>query len=84
MTTIAHTNKLQVAHMDYVQKRDQMVEKLLVRPCMMFSVGLVLVGLSIPILMAAEFLPLSLGFCFLSLVLIAGGGISAFILYGEL
>lgn len=84
MATTTHSSKLQVMHMDYVQKRDQVVEKLLVRPCMVFSAGLVVLGLCILLLMLAEFLPLSLGFCFLSFVLIAVGSIFGLIMYGEL
>jgi hypothetical protein len=67
-----------------VRKRDALIEKLMPRRCMVVSVGLILAGLGIPALMFFELLPLSLFLGFVSLALMAVGGVLALVYCGEL
>ena len=84
MAVITQPIKLYTLRIRFAHKLDQALEKFLPRPCMLVSAGLVLAGVSIPILMAAGYLPLSLGLCFLALVLIGSGSVAGLILCGEL
>lgn len=84
MAVLTHPVKLYTLRISFVKKLDQAIERLLPRPCMLVSASLVLAGLSIPILMASGFLPLSLGLCFLGLVLVGAGCVAGLILCGEL
>lgn len=67
-----------------VRKRDALIEKLMPRRCTVVSVGLILAGLGIPALMFFELLPVSLFLCFVSLALMAVGGVLALVYCGEL
>jgi hypothetical protein len=51
---------------------------------MVVSVGLILAGLNIPLLMAVQLLPISLVLGFVGFVLVAIGGVTALIFCGEL
>jgi hypothetical protein len=84
MAVLTHSVKMYTLRISFIHKFDQVVEKLVPRPCMLISAGLALTGVSIPILMAASFLSLSLGLCFLSILLVATGSGLALILCGEL
>ena len=67
-----------------VRKRDALIEKLMPRRCTVVSVGLILAGIGIPALMFFKLLPVSLFLGFVSLALMAVGGVLALVYCGEL
>ena len=86
MATLVHTYQPRATRITIAHKLERGIEKRLPhpRPCMVRSVSLILVGLSIPILMAVGLLPLSLTLFFVAFVLAAVGSVSALILCGEI
>jgi hypothetical protein len=46
--------------MAFIKKRDEIIERLIPRRCMVVSTGLILAGLSIPVLMMLQLLPSTL------------------------
>ena len=67
----------------WIKKRDAFIEKITPRPGMVVSVGLILVGISIPGMMAAGILPVSLLLGFSGFILTATGGVLALVFCGE-
>lgn len=84
MTTLAQTYKPKLAHVAIINKRDEIIEKLMPRRCMVISVGLILAGLGIPILMMTQVLPGSLLLGFICLAVLATGGALALFHWGEI
>jgi hypothetical protein len=84
MATLTHGYKYFFTHSALNHKRDEFIEKFIPRRCIVVSVGLVLVGISVPMLMAVKLLPISLLFGFAGFALVATGGVLALILYGEI
>jgi hypothetical protein len=80
--TEAYTFKL--ARIALIKKRDEFIEKLIPRRCMVVSVGLIFAGTSIPLLMAVQLLPVTLLLGFVGFALVATGGVLTLIFYGEL
>ena len=75
MATLTQAYAPALAHIEFINKRDKFIEKLIPRRCMVSSVGLILAGMGIPILMAGQLLPLNLYLGFASIGLIATGGV---------
>ena len=67
-----------------VKKTDASIGASLPRRCMVISVSLIIVGLAIPVLMAAGVLPANLLFCLIGLGLAATGGVLSLTLCGEI
>ncbi len=84
MAAITRNYKPNVLRIVFVQKRDDLIEKLMPRRRMVVSVGMIFAGLGIPALMAFKFLPASLLLGFAGLALVAVGGILALIYCGEI
>ncbi|MBN2549822.1 MAG: hypothetical protein JXB15_11730 [Anaerolineales bacterium] len=84
MAALVQSYPLCVMRIGFVCKRDQVIERLLPRKCILIPAGLSLVGMVIPLLMWIGLLPLTLGLCFLGFALTASGCTSALILCGEL
>jgi hypothetical protein len=84
MTTLSTLYKPCAMHIPFANKREEFIARLLPRRCMLFSVGLVLAGMSIPALMALQILPVTLLLGFLALALIAAGGVLVFFYCGEI
>ena len=68
----------------FFNKRDEFIEKLMPRRCMVVSVGLIFGGMSIPFLMLVQVFPLSLFLGFLGFALAATGGVLTLIYCGEI
>ena len=84
MATLTQAYKTTLARIAYIQKRDEFIEKLIPRRCMVVSVGLIFTGMSIPLLMAVQLLPVTLLLGFVGFALTATGGAMALIFYGEI
>jgi hypothetical protein len=84
MTTLTQVYKTNLVRITITKKFDKFFEKLMPRPCMIVSVGLILAGLSIPMLMMVQILQLSFLLCFLGFALVAAGGVLALIFCGEI
>ncbi len=63
---------------------DKWISRLVPRPCMLVSMGLILAGLCIALLMLLEFIPASLLLGFVGLALIATGGVLVLVYSGEI
>jgi len=83
MATITHNYKPNILRIAFVQKRDDLVEKLTPRRRMLAPVGMIVAGIAIPALMAFKILPASLLLGFVGLALVAVGGVLALIFCGE-
>ena len=84
MAALTHAYVPKLARMAITRKRDEFIEKLIPRPCMIISVGLVFAGLSIPMLMAIELLQPGLLLGFVGFGLVSTGGVLALIFCGEI
>jgi type IV secretory pathway VirB3-like protein len=84
MTTLAQVYKPNLARIALVRNWDKLIEKLLPRPCMIVSVGLILAGLTIPVLMVVQLFQPSFLLGFGALALVAAGGVLALIFCGEI
>jgi hypothetical protein len=84
MTTLSQAYPAALARRAYIKKRDEFIEKLMPRRCMVVSVGLIFAGMSIPMLMLVQVLPLSLILGFLGFALVAAGGVLSFIFCGTI
>lgn len=84
MTTLPQAYIPTLASIAFNKKRDILIEKLIPRRCMIISVGLILSGLSIPVLMEIQLLQLSLLLGFVGFALVAAGGVLLLIHCGEL
>ena len=84
MATLAQAYLPKLARIAITRKRDEFIEKLIPRPCMVLSGGLVLAGLSIPMLMAIQLLQPGFFLGFLGFALVATGGTLMLIFCGEI
>jgi hypothetical protein len=84
MTTLTQTYIPNLARIAFNKKCDELIEKLIPRPCMIVSVGLIIAGLCIPMLMAIELLPFGLLTCFLGFALFMTGGVLTLVYCGEI
>ena len=84
MATLTHAYKPTLARIASIKKRDEFIEKLIPRRCMVVSVGLIFAGMSIPLLMAVQLLPVTLFLGFVGFALVATGGVMALIFCGEI
>lgn len=84
MTTLTQSYKPTTVRIVLIRKFDNLLERLMPRRCMVVSVGMMLAGLGIPVLMIFKVLPLSLLLGFVGLALIAVGGVLALVYCGEI
>ena len=84
MAALTQNYKTNAVRIVFTKRRDSLIERLMPRRCMVVSVGMVLAGVGIPALMIFELLPLSMFLGFMSLALIAVGGVLALVFCGEL
>jgi hypothetical protein len=84
MATHTQTIGPALARIDFIKKRDDFIEKIIPRRCMVVSVGLIFAGMSIPLLMEVGLLQVSFLLGFVGFALVATGGILALIYYGEI
>jgi hypothetical protein len=62
MAMLTQTYKPNLKHTAYIRKRDEIIERLILRLCMLISTGPMLVGLSILYLMGFQLIPSMLEF----------------------
>lgn len=84
MATLTQHYKPNAMRIVFARKRDDLIEKLMPRRCMVVSVGLILAGIGIPALMVFKLLPVSLFLGFVGFALMAVGGVLALVYCGEL
>jgi hypothetical protein len=84
MTTLTQTYIPKLAGIAATYHREKFLEELIPRSCMVVSLGLILAGLSIPVLMAVQLLPISLLLVFVGFGLVAVGGVMTLIFCGEI
>lgn len=84
MATIVNRQYLVVKQKSYTQNRYAFRRFMHPRFCMVISVGLVLIGLSLPILMVLEIIPANLLLDFLGFGLVSVGGTFTLIKYGDI
>jgi hypothetical protein len=84
MATLTQTYKPNLARMAWVKKRDEFIEQLIPRRCMVVSMGLILAGWSIPMLMALQLLPVTFLLAFVGFALTATGGVLTLVFCGEI
>jgi hypothetical protein len=84
MATITHNYKPNILRIAFVQKRDDLVEKLTPRRRMLTPAGMIAAGIAIPALMVFKLLPASLLLGFAGFVLVAVGGVLALVFCGEI
>ena len=74
MATLTQATLPKLARIAITRKHDEFIKKLIPRPCMVLSGGLVLAGLSIPMLMAIQLLQPGIFLGFLGFVLLGPAG----------
>jgi hypothetical protein len=84
MAALSQVYTTALARRAFIKKRDEVIERLMPRRCMVVSVGLIFAGMSIPMLMLVQVLPLSLLLGFLGFALFGTGGVLALIYCGEI
>jgi hypothetical protein len=84
MAMLTQTHKLNLLRIALIKQRDEIIEKLIPRRCMVVAVSLILAGLSMPLLMTIELLPVNLLLSFIGFALTVTGGALTLIFYGEL
>jgi hypothetical protein len=84
MATLTHSYKPNTVRITFVKKRDEVIENLVPRPCVVVSVGLILAGLGIPLLMAVQLLPVSFLLAFVGFALAVTGGVLVMVFCGEI
>ncbi len=84
MATLTRSYKPNPAYIALIKKCDQVIDHLVPRRCMVVSMGLILAGLSIPMLMLLQFLPAAFLLGFVGFALTATGGVLALTLCGEI
>ena len=85
MTTLTKTYKpypMNIART--IKIRDRFINAHLPRRCMLVSTGLILAGLSLPVLMVLDLLPVTFSLGFVGLVLVASGSVMALTFCGEI
>ena len=84
MATLTQNYKANAVRIVFTKRRVSLIERLMPRRCMVVSVGMILAGVGIPALMIFEILPVSMFLGFMSLALIAVGGVLALVFCGEI
>jgi len=84
MSKLTEAYTFKMARIVLIKKRDHFIEKLFPRRCMVVSVGLILAGLSIPVLMVLQILSITFLLGFVGFALVATGGVLALIFCGEI
>jgi cytochrome c biogenesis protein CcdA len=84
MATLAQASLPKLARIALRKKRDNFLENLAPRFCMVISTGIILAGLGIPALILIQILPASLLLCIAGLTLVAFGGTMWLTFYGDL
>ncbi len=84
MATLTQMYKPYSLRLTILKKCDEAIEKLIPRPCIVVSLGFILAGLSIPLLMAVKFLSVTFLLGFVGFILVATGGVLALISCGEI
>ena len=84
MATQPQAFKPALVRIDFIKKRDEFIEKIIPRRCMVVPVGLILAGISIPMLMIVQFLQVSFLLGFATIALVAVGGVMALFYCGEI
>ena len=84
MATLTQSYKPATARIVFTRKFEDLLERLMPRRSTVVSVGMIFAGLCISALMVFKILPLSMFLGFVSLALMAAGGVLALIYYGEI
>ncbi len=84
MAVLTQTYKPNVKYMTSIWKIEEFVDRLKPRRCMVVSVGLIIIGLSIPAMVTIELYPYTLLLGFLSFILIGAGVILTLFYCGEI
>ena len=84
MARLSYTYKPFLVRIGFFKISDVIPERLLPRRCMLVSVGLVLAGLGIPLLMVLQLLPASLLLGLVGFGMTVIGGVLALVFCGEL
>lgn len=83
MATLTQIYKPRMARLVVTHTLDDLIHIFKFRRCMLVSVGLILAGLSLPLIMALDLLPASLLIGLLAVALLATGGILTLFFCGE-
>jgi hypothetical protein len=84
MAALTQLYRPTLAHIAFIKKRDAFIERFKPRRCMMVSVGLILAGMCLPMLMILGLLPATLFLAFVGFALTAAGGGLALFYCGEI
>ena len=84
MARLSYTYKPFLVRIGFFKISDVIPTRLLPRRCMLVSVGLVLAGLGIPLLIVLQLLPASLLLGFMGFALSSIGGVLALVFCGEM
>ncbi len=84
MTAVTQTYKPTVARIVFTKKHEAFLERLMPRRCMVISVGMILAGMGVPVLMVFKVLPVTLLLGFVGFALVAVGGVLTLVYCGEL
>jgi hypothetical protein len=84
MAAVTQTYKPTVARIVFTKKHEAFLERLMPRRCMVISVGMILAGMGVPVLMVFKVLPVTLLLGFVGFALVAVGGVLTLVNCGEL
>ena len=84
MATLTYSYKPSLAHIVFVKTGGKLFEIYKPRRCMLVSMGSILAGLGIPLLMTLELLPVTLLLGFVGLALTATGSLLVLVYCGEI
>lgn len=84
MATLTQSYKPAAARIAFARKFDDLLERLIPRRRAVVPLGMITAGLGIPALMVFNILPLSMTLGFVSLALMAVGGVLALVCCGEI
>jgi hypothetical protein len=84
MATLTRVRRANGRRIVVVERRRRTIMKWMPRRCMLISIGLILAGLAVPLLMAIHLLPITLLLGFVTLVLLGTGGILSVIRCGDI
>ena len=84
MATLNQTERLNIIRIAPANESGKFNGKLMPRRCLVISTGLILAGLSVPVLNAMELLTFTISLGFVSFALVATDGVLTLIFYGEI
>lgn len=84
MATLTQSYKPATVRITFARRFDNLLERLMPRRRTVLPLGMILAGLGIPALMVFNILPLSMTLGFVSLALMAVGGVLALVCCGEI